>query len=170
MQGKIAERDCVFRIQEKQTLDTKTRYAFIGTWNQFCTAGMYKACLKALPKHEEHMIKNEGKLKKYMNQDFPSFMIRRSNVRLPDMKDVSMEETAYLEYYYHLWYSLVVEVADSDWDRFCQVMESYDAAAGFKRTISENCHLLDLVQGKLTDVARIEWCKKMRAHMNFNHK
>lgn len=72
MQVKVAERDCVYCIKEMQTLDTKTRYALIGTWNQFCTAGVYAACLQALPKHKEHMIKNEGRLKKYMNQEFPA--------------------------------------------------------------------------------------------------
>ena len=48
-------------------------------------------------------------------------------------------------------------------------MESFDAAGGFKGPISENCHLLELIQGKITDVAKVEWCKKMKLHMNFNH-
>ena len=169
MQGKLAERGCSFRVKEMQSLATKTRYALIGTWNQLCTQGIMEACMTALPAHEAHMIRNQGKNKKYMGQDFPNFMVRRSNVRLPDLKHISSDDARYLDYYYHLRYGPVFEVADSDWERFSRVMESFDAAGGFKRIISENCHLLELIQGNIANAAKIEWCKKMKLHMNFNH-
>ncbi len=169
IEGKLAERSISFRRKDMQTLDTKTRYAFVGTWNQFCPAGVYEQCLEALPKHEEYMIKNQGKNKKWMGEEFPSFMVRRSNVRLPDLKVIEKEDADYINYFYHLRYCLVIEVADRDWDRFRRVVESFDAADGFKGIISNNCHMLELFHGNVTNAEKIRWCKKLKLHMNFNH-
>ena len=59
-------------MKEMETLDTKTRYALIGTWNQFCPTAVFEACMKALPKHEEYMQTNQKRPTKYLGQDFPA--------------------------------------------------------------------------------------------------
>ena len=49
------------------------------------------------------------------------------------------------------------------------MMESFDAAEGFNQIIRQNSYLLELIQRKITDVAKIEWYKKMKLYMNYNH-
>ena len=66
MQEKMAEKRCVFRAKEIQSLDTKTRYAPIGTWNQFCPTAVFEVCMNTLPEHEGIMQKNQKRLTKYL--------------------------------------------------------------------------------------------------------
>ena len=89
-----------------------------------------------------------------MRQEFLSFMFCYPNIYLPELKLLDTDNAGYLEYYYYLRYSLMVNVANSNWERFHQVMESFDAVRGFKRTISKKYHLLELIQGKITDVEK----------------
>jgi len=50
----------------------------------------------------------------YADQPFPTFLIRKSNVKMPNMMDISSEDATFVEYFQSLRNGPVFEVAEAD--------------------------------------------------------
>ena len=169
IQGSLGERDIVVRVKEFPFLDTKTRFALVGTSNAFCHNACEEVLQPELEKHEEYMMREEGLHKEYAKDPFPAFMIRKSHLKLTEQHVLTQDEVDYLEYFGYLRYSNVFEVADVDFPPFSAVLKSFDAAGGIKRIISDHAHVLELHHTRVSDTAKIKWYKQVTTHMNYNH-
>ena len=158
-------------LKEKEMpyLDTKTRFAFVGTTNDWCPAALLEVLKKALEKHISSM-KKDGLLRgEYSNQDLPPFLIRRTKVRLPKLDGVSKQDAEFINYFERLRNCNVIEVADADWPWMKRLMEDFTQAGKLKRSVSRQASILELTHGVQTGFANTKFLKGLRMQMSYNH-
>ena len=89
--GKRGEHHIRVKAKEFPVLDTITRWAIIGTSNEFDCESVSKRLYNVCKKHEEYPQRNKRKNKSFVGEEFPAgkefpaVMIRRSALRLPGM-------------------------------------------------------------------------------------
>jgi hypothetical protein len=89
--------------EEMLYLDTKTRYAFVGTTNDWCSVALQEILTKELTKHVGH-LQDGGYLdgKKQKNK-LPLFMIRQVKIKLPQMDTlISNKGVKFINYFARL--------------------------------------------------------------------
>ena len=106
-------------------LDTKTRFAIVGTTNEWCPGALLETLKKEPTKHIDSMKKDSQLYGKFSNQELPPFLVRKTKVFLPKLDGVSKEDSEFTNYFERLCNCNVIEVADADWLWMKQVMEDY---------------------------------------------
>jgi len=161
------------RVQPKEFLflDTKTRWSFEGTHNGYCPESLGELLPQELEEYESYLQANKGNDKQFMGKDSPPLMVQKLNHRLSESKDLDMEDQdlEFIRYYTSLQYCNTVEVSDSDYERIKVVLDDFEEDGGIKCIMSTHAHLLELIQGRSSSLARIKWFKVMKKHMTYSH-
>jgi hypothetical protein len=167
--GRLGDEGILLKVKPFPYLDTKTRIAIVGTSNSFCPVALLDRLHDGLAKHEEWIQANEKKNLQYADQPFPPFLIRKSNVKMPNMTDITSEDATFVEYFQSLRNGPVFEVAEADWPRFKVVTDSAESRGMVKEWVSKDAHFLELLYGNNSNPSKIEFFKTIKAHMNYNH-
>ncbi len=77
-------------------LDTKTRFAIIGTTNEWCPVALLETLKRELTKHIDSMRKDGQLCGEYSNLELPPFLVRKTKVRLPKLDGVSKQDAEFL--------------------------------------------------------------------------
>ncbi len=138
-------------------LDTKMRFALVGTTNEWCPLSLQQTLQKELEKHAK-MINKDGILcGEYMNGEPFPFLIRKTNLKLPKLDVISKQDTDhFINYFERLCQCNVIEVADADWPRMKLLMENFALAGKLKRTVSRQASILELTHGMQSNFSTIK--------------
>eukprot|EP00956_Cyclotella_meneghiniana_P007755 scaffold10339_cov41-Cyclotella_meneghiniana.AAC.11 len=108
---------CQIRRKDVDALESTTLYAFVGLpneWDSFSLTAKLKADLE---KHEEWMqgnVKSGYNAMQHAGSEFPPVIVRRTQVRLPEGKDIlGAQENEVVQYAYRLRKFNVIEVSSS---------------------------------------------------------
>ena len=118
-------------------LDTKTHIAFVGTTNEWCPVSLQLVLAEALEKHADSM-QSDGLLRgEFANRGPPPFLIRKTKLRVPKLGKISTNDAEFINYFECLRNcSVMVEVADVDWEWMKMLLDHFTLAGKMKRTIS----------------------------------
>jgi hypothetical protein len=143
-----------------------TRFALVGTTNEWCLVTLQLTLLTVLEKHLESM-KKEGLLHgEYGNQDLPPFLIRKTKFKLPKLDAVSKQDAEFIK---QLWNCNINEVADANWPWMKHLTENFALAGKLKRVVSRQASILELTHSPQSGFANTRFLKGLKMQMLYNH-
>ncbi len=155
--------------KEMPYLDTKTRFALVGTTNEWCPSAIQQTLQKELEKHAESMNKGGILRGEYMNRDPPPFLIRKTKLKLPKLDVISKQDADFINYFERLRQCNVIEVADADWPWMKLLMENFALSGKLKRVVSRQASILELTHGIQSNFSNTRFLKGLHMQMSYNH-
>jgi hypothetical protein len=153
--------------KDVDALESSSLFAFVGLPNDWDSVSLTTKLSKDLERHEEWMqanVKSGFDARQYMGKEFPSLIVRRAQIRLPEGKDVlDEEENEALQYAFTLRKLNTVEVSSSDEYRVKGVLLDFKSR-GKLRAYSQDCDLLQLnVRSNHNLCSRLDYLRHLSA-------
>lgn len=169
----LAAIGCQVRRKDVDALESTTLYAFVGLPNEWDSTSMTTQLRLDLEKHEEWMqgnVKSGYNAMQHSGTEFPPVIVRRSQVRLPEGKDIlGAEENEVVQYAYSLRKFNAIEVSASDKARVDGALIDFQLR-GKLRTYSCDCDLLPLnVHSGHDRSKRLDFYRGIFSQMNYEH-
>lgn len=164
---------CQAKRKDVDALESSSLFAFVGLPNDWDSVSLTNKLQKDLERHEEWIqanVKTGYNARQFMETEFPSLVVRRAQIRLPEGKDVlEEEENEALQYAYTLRKFNTVEVSSGDAYRVKSVLLDFKSR-GKLRAYSADCDLLLLnVISRNIATDRLEFLRTVTSQMNFQH-
>ena len=164
---------CQIRRKDVDALESTTLYAFVGLPNEWDSFSLTAKLKQDLEKHEEWMqgnVKSGYNAMQHAGTEFPPVIVRRTQVRLPEGKDIlGAEENEVVQYAYSLRKFNVIEVSSCDRSRVDGVLSDF-LLRGKLKSYSSDCGLLALNVNSGSDrMKRLEFYRGIFSQMNYEH-
>eukprot|EP00956_Cyclotella_meneghiniana_P039509 scaffold172879_cov114-Cyclotella_meneghiniana.AAC.1 len=164
---------CQIRRKDVDALESTTLYAFVGLPNEWDSVSLTSKVKLDLEKHEEWMqgnVKSGYNAMQYAGSEFPPVVVRRTQVRLPEGKDIlGAQENEVVQYAYSLRKFNVIEVSASDKSRVDGVLSDF-ILRGKLKSYSSDCDLLALnVNSGHDKMKRLNFYRGIFSQMNYEH-
>eukprot|EP00956_Cyclotella_meneghiniana_P035674 scaffold116951_cov42-Cyclotella_meneghiniana.AAC.2 len=164
---------CQIRKKDVDALESTTLYAFVGLPNEWDSFSLTSKITLDLEKHEEWM---QGNVKagynaiQHAGTEVPPVIVRRTQVRLPEGKDIlGTQENEVVQYAYSVRKFNVIEVSASDRSRVDGVLSDF-LLRGKLKSYSSDCGLLALnVNSGHDRLKRLEFYRGIFSQMNYEH-
>lgn len=160
------------RKKDVDALDSATAGFFVGVPNSWCPLAMAHILAVQLPKHEEWMqgnVKHSYDASQFMGEEFPFVIVRSTNPRLPEGKDMlTREDNEAIQYLYTLRRLHAVEISSPDKPRVLGCLEDFRARAKLQY-FSQDCDFIKPLPNNAGESARRDYLRAIAANMNFQH-
>jgi hypothetical protein len=169
----LAAIGCQAKQKDVDALESSSLFSFVGLPNDWDSVSLTIKLQKDLERHEEWMqanVKAGYNARQFMGTVFPSLIVRRAQIRLPEGKDVlDEEENEAIQYAFSLRKLNTVEVSASDDFRVKMALLDFQSR-GKLRSYSQDCDLLPLnITSKHNPSARLEFLRHTVSQMNYHH-
>lgn len=159
--------------KDVDALESLPLYAIAGIPNEWDADALGSYLFSELEKHEEWMqgnIKSGYNASEFSGEVFPPIIVRRSQIRLPEGKDIlPKEESEVLQYAYSLRKLLTIEVSACDKYRVSECLKSFRDHKKFL-LVSSDADLIPLdVTSNSHEAVRRRWFKELIGQMNYAH-
>lgn len=143
----LAAIGCQAKQKDVDALESSSLFSFVGLPNDWDSVSLTIKLQKDLERHEEWMqanVKAGYNARQFMGTVFPSLIVCRAQIRLPEGKDVlDEEENEAIQYAFSLRKLNTVEVSASDDYRVKMALLDFQSR-GKLRSYSQDCDLLPL--------------------------
>jgi hypothetical protein len=164
---------CQVRRKDVDALESATLYAFVGLPNDWDSTSLTVKLKHDLERHEEWMqgnVKSGYNAMQHAGTEFPPIVVRRSQVRLPEGKDIlGAQENEVVQYAYSLRKFNAIEVSASDKSRVEGVLMDF-LLRGKLKSYSTDADLLNLnVNSNHDRTKRLDFYRGIFSQMNYEH-